>query len=362
MIAPVLPKIKENFQQVPDIDLLVKLVLTLPAVFIVISSPIMGYLMDKYGRKKVILFSIFLYSTAGASGAMANSIYELLISRTFFGIAIGGVITGCSALIGDFYKGDQISKMIGLQSAFIGYSGIFYLFIGGLLADINWRLSFLVYLLPLVLFILFAIFINEPKIKKELYCGFNILETNNKPFLIKLLKIYIIAFGLMLFFYMVPLQVPFYLKSIASVNNTVIGLTMAIMSLFSATTSLFYKKIKAFFAFRTIFIISFIIMGSGYIILSSVPKYFISVIGLIFVGIGMGLIIPSLRAWVGSSADSSFMGRAFGGLTTSLYLGQFFSPILAHNIINFSGTGESFTIMGIFMVSVSAFFAFNNVR
>lgn len=357
-VSPILPRMQEAFSDIENIDLLVKMVLTTPALFIVVSSPFIGYLLDKYGRKNIILISIFLYVLAGTSGFYMDSIYGILIGRAFLGIATAGVINGCSALIGDYYKGEEINRMMGLQSTFIGFIGLLYLLLGGILGDIHWRATYLVYLLPLVYFVMFAKFIDEPYSAKNFAQAPIKLAISNNKFLKKLAMIYFIAFGLMVFFYMIPLQLPFYLKSIMSVSNSKIGLTIAIMTCFSAITAIFYKKIKRALSFRSIFILSFIVMGLGYVVISAVSEYAFFTVGMMFTGIGMGLVIPNLRTWVGSCSGSNFLGRAFGGLTACIYLGQFFSPVIINNVVNFSGLASSFAIAGVFMMAVSVLFAF----
>jgi len=361
-VSPILPKIQEAFPDVENINLLVKMVLTTPAIFIVISSPFVGYLLDKYGRKNIILISIFIYVLAGTSGVYAKSIYEILIGRAFLGIATGGVINGCSALIGDYYRGAEINRIIGLQSSFIGYGGLMCLFLGGLLGDIHWRATFLVYLLPLALLVLFVRYIDEPEIKEKAFSATGKLLLPDNRYLKKLGMLYLIAFGLMIFFYMLPLQIPFYLRSIMSINNTQIGLTIATMTFFSATTAIFYKRIKSILSFRSVFIAAFIIMGLGYVTVSAVPEYMFSLLGMVFTGIGMGLIVPNLRTWVGSYSDSFFLGRAYGGLNASVYLGQFFSPIVVNQVINITSVASSFAIAGLFMMAVALFFVFISPR
>ncbi len=346
-VAPILPKIKEAFADTPNIDLLVKMVLTTPALFIMVSSPLIGYLADKHGRKNIVLAGIALYVSSGVAGYFAETIYELLIGRAIFGIAISAVITGCSALISDNYKGSELSRMMGLQSAFIGYGGIFYIVLGGFMADFYWRNTFLVYLSPLVLLFLFVLYVDEPLVKKEIQTGLPVFDLK------KYSKIYLAAFVLMTFFYMIPLHFPFYLKSIMpDINNTMTGITLAVVSLFSATTSIFYKSIKDSLSHRSLFILPFIVMGLGYITLYILPEYKYSVLGLILAGIGMGLLIPNLRVWVGSISEISLTGRAFGGLTTCLYLGQVFSPLLISTIDgNFAVAGMLMVVMAsVFMV------------
>lgn len=344
-IAPVLPKIKEAFADTQNIDLLVKMVLTTPALFIVLSSPLIGYLADKYGRKKLVIGGILVYSISGACGYLANSIYDLIIGRAIFGIAVSAVITGCSALITDNYKGTELSRMMGLQSCFIGYGGIFYTILGGFMADLSWRKAFLIYLMPLFLLFLFAIYIEESDIKNKIQTSITMFDIK------KYAKIYLGAFILMNFFYMIPLQMPFHLKEILpDINNTKIGITLTLMSFFSATISIFFKSIKDRFSYKNLYIMPFITVGIGYILISSAPYYWFSATGLILAGIGMGLIVPNMRVWVGSISDITTTGRAFGGLTTCFYLGQVFSPMFISYI------DGNFTIAGILMVAMASLF------
>lgn len=343
VIAPILPKIQEAFSDTQHIELLSMMVLTTPALFIMLSSPIIGYFADKYGKKTIVLAGIFVYVTAGTAGYFADSIYELLFGRAIFGIAITAVITGCSALITDNYRGDELSRMMGLQSAFIGYGGIIYIVLGGIVADTYWKNTFLVYLSPLIFLFLFAIYVDEPKGNTKSICYMPVFEIK------KYTKIYLAAFALMIFFYMIPLQIPFYLKSIEPhISNSQIGITLALVSLFSATMSIFYKNIKKRTSFRSLFIIPFGIMGLGYIVVSLYPDYIYPVMGLIITGIGMGMVIPNLRVWVGHISDICVSGRAFGGLTTSFYFGQIVSPLV---IVSING---NFTIAGAMMIALAA--------
>jgi MFS family permease len=55
VMAPSLPQINEVFNKTPHAALLTRLVITLPALFIAIFSPLYGQLIDKTGRKKVVI-------------------------------------------------------------------------------------------------------------------------------------------------------------------------------------------------------------------------------------------------------------------------------------------------------------------
>ena len=65
-IAAALPEMNLVFQDVPNVDFLVKLVLTIPALLIAISAPFSGVLLDRWGRKPVLIAALILYGLAGS--------------------------------------------------------------------------------------------------------------------------------------------------------------------------------------------------------------------------------------------------------------------------------------------------------
>ncbi len=67
-IAPSLPAMRDYFAEIGQADLLVRLVLTIPALFIVIGSPIAGIVVDRLGRKPLLIVCAALYGLAGSSG------------------------------------------------------------------------------------------------------------------------------------------------------------------------------------------------------------------------------------------------------------------------------------------------------
>ena len=147
-IAPSLPGMEKHFSElgVANAELLVRLVLTFPALFIVIGSPIAGIIIDKFGRKPLLAASVLLYGLAGSSGSYLESLELILVGRALLGFAVAGVMTSATTLITDYFTGQARASFIGLQAAFMGFGGVLFLSLGGRLADLNWHAPFLIYL------------------------------------------------------------------------------------------------------------------------------------------------------------------------------------------------------------------------
>ncbi|MCK5313540.1 MAG: MFS transporter, partial [Anaerolineales bacterium] len=139
IISPALPGMAEAFADIPNADFLVRLTLTMPALFIAFGALIVGYLLDRWGRKPVLIISLILYGLAGTAGFFLDSLSTSLVSRAMLGLAVAGIMSGFVTLILDYFKGSELNRFLGLQGAFIGLGGMVFLLFAGFLAEIGWQ-------------------------------------------------------------------------------------------------------------------------------------------------------------------------------------------------------------------------------
>ena len=353
-IAPALPQMHTAFVATPHIDLLVKLLLSVHALFIAISAPFAGWLMDRWGRKPVLITAVALYGLAGSSGFFCESLYAIFIGRAFLGIAVAGIMSGFTTLIGDYYSGDRLHKVMGLQAAFTGFGGLLFLTGGGILADLGWRYPFLIYLFAFVVLPGVLVFLYEP-VREKATVALQSSEIQNESLPLRLLFfIYALAFTGMLVFYMIPVQLPFYLESMESISSTWVGMAIGIMTLVGALTSMQYKKIKARFSHTRIYAIFALMMGIGYLGLSAANSYPIVIAAMVVSGLGFGLLMPNVNVWIVSLVPAPKRGKAVGGLATFFLLGQFISPLLVEPIVMTIGIGPCFALAGGFLLLLAA--------
>ncbi|MBD1822929.1 MFS transporter [Cyanobacteria bacterium FACHB-DQ100] len=348
-IAPSLPTMQSYFSGTPNVEFWVRLVLTMPALFIVIGSPIAGQLVDTIGRKSLLIGAAFLYGLAGSSGFVLNSLFAILVGRALLGLAVAGVMVSATTLIADYYQGDERANFMGLQAAFMGLGGVLFLTVGGFIADVNWRLPFLIYLfswvlLPAIVLLLFEPTRNKPSEDTPSQTG------SRATLPIRLLAfIYSAALLMQIIFYLIPVQLPFYLQQLARASATQSGLAIALATLLSAIASMNYGKLKRHLSFIKILAIAFLLMGLGYIGLGLVNSYELVLLVLIPTGLGLGLLMPNLTVWTSTEAPDSLRGRALGGLTTFFFLGQFLSPVVSQPISKGMGLAVTYGLAGVML-------------
>jgi DHA1 family tetracycline resistance protein-like MFS transporter len=108
-----------------------------------IFASIMGSLSDRYGRRPVLLISLFGFSIDYMFMAFAPSIMWLFAGRVIAGIS-GASTSTATAYIADVSEGDKRAANFGLVGAASALGLIFGIALGGYLAAVNLRLPFIV--------------------------------------------------------------------------------------------------------------------------------------------------------------------------------------------------------------------------
>jgi MFS family permease len=330
-IAPSLPAMREHFATVANADYWVRLVLTIPALFIALGAPLAGTIIDRFGRKPLLSLAVLLYGLAGASGFLLDSIGTILIGRVLLGLSVAGIMTTATTLIADYYVGAARAQFLGFQAAFMGLGGVMFLLLGGFLADVNWRFPFLIYLFALLIFPFILLVLPEPnRAKSATSPQTDQASATPLPFPWDLLILtYGVALIAQIVFYLIPTQLPFYLKQLVNASASQSGMAIALATLFSSVSAINYQRIKARLNFVNIYLLSFLFMGIGYVIISIAPNYGIVLIGLAIAGLGLGMLTPNMNVCLTSAMPPTTRGKVLGGLTTAFFLGQFISPIVS---------------------------------
>jgi len=350
-ISPSLPEMSKAFPQIENANFLVKLALTLPALFIAITSPLAGLLIDRYGRLKLLWLAMLLYAIAGTSGFFLTSLYHILISRAILGISVGVSMTIVITLVADYFEGAERQKFVGIQVAFMSIGGILFIGLGGILADISWRHPFLIYLFSLLVIPLALLYLYEPEINRK--------ESEkvkmSAPPIIWVLFINIMIMWIL--FFMIPVQIPFYLKEIGVEKNSLIGAAIALSTLFSAISAISFSKLKNRFSFFSIFAMGYLILATSFIVIAFANSFSLVVLGTMLGGFGMGMMIPNTNMFVMKITPPEIRGKEMGRLTTFWFFGQFLSPILLMPISSHYSFSSTFLFAAamLFVLSLSFF-------
>jgi MFS family permease len=352
-LAPALPEVRLNFIDTLNIDLLVRLTLTITPLFIAIGAPVMGVIVDKWGRKNLLLVTTLLYGIAGSAGFFLDSLEAILVSRAVLGIAVAGIMTTATTLIADYYQGEQRNKVMGYQGSFLAYGGIVFLLIGGYLASIGWQYPFLIYFLAFILVPGIWIYLYEPDRSNEISTLENKQTTSNSSRIYLTLGVsYFLTLVFQVFFYFILTELPFFLSSSLLLSPELIGIVLASATFSAGTFSLLYKQFKSHFDFITIFSASFLSSGVGFFLIFFSSDILGIVLSLLILGIGLGLFVPNSTVWITSITPKSSRGLVLSIFTSFLFLGQFLSPFVSQLLLEYVSFAEMFAFGGLLLFSI----------
>ena len=342
VLAPVLPSIETAFADTPHAPLLTRMVLSMPALFIVLGAPLAGRLADRWGRRPVLLWGFVLYAIGGASGGLLDSLPHILIGRAILGLGVGAIMTASITLVADYFQGEERSRLLGLQQAFSHGGAIFLQLASGALAVISWRLPFFTYLISVLLLALAFYVVDEPTRHAPADAG------GPAPHGPRALTWVIYATGMVVMgcFYVTPVQLAFYLRELAGANALAAGAAISWMSFCATCGALAYARIKPFLGHARVLVLMCALMAVGYFIVGAAPSYAVALGGLAVLGSGFGLLLPNLAAWLTDIAPLARRGRAVGGLTLAVFLGQFISPLVTQPLIERTSYAAVFVDVG----------------
>ncbi|MCK8823865.1 MFS transporter [Fuchsiella alkaliacetigena] len=340
MLIPEFPRISAalNISQFQ-----VGLFITLFSGSAAVSIPILGFLSDRYGRKRIIIPSLILYGSGGLIAGLAglflgSDAYNIILaSRVIQGIGAGGTAPIVMALVGDIFSIKERSEALGIIESANGVGKILSPILGAAIALIIWYALFFAYALlavPVTIGIWLLAEEPEDNIKKQTikeYAGHikDIFQKRGISLLLSLLGGMVVLFLL----FGVLAHISDILESRYNIKELTKGLVIAIPIFFMSTTSYFtglYLKKKEKY-FKEALSLGLVINGIILILLPFFRNLYLFMALISVLGLGSGLILPTVNTLVTSSTPSEerggitslygsvrFIGVAFGPPTFSL--------------------------------------------
>lgn len=360
IIAPALPLIAEDFKELPHVEFLSRLVITMPALAIALTGMLSGILADRIGRRPLLLGALALYAIAGTSGLYLSDLYAILAGRFVLGVAVAGVMTAASAMIGDRLAGAARRKFLGRQAAFMSAGGVVFVPLGGLLTGISYHAPFAVYAASLLLLPLVVAALPESRgggaaarASTANVAGLPAAAATRGSGVI-IASIFVLAILFQIAFYLGPVQVPFMVKSVLKGSGLIAGVAVAVMTLGAAVVSLNYERLARGRSPWSAACVTAAVMGVGCIVTGAADSLPVLMIGQLIFGMGAGLIMPNLMSWLMATASESRRGQLTGTLTAAIFAGQFLSPIAAQPFVHDHGVPGTFTRFAFALATLAA--------
>jgi ACDE family multidrug resistance protein len=342
IITPALPKIAQHMGiSKGSIGMLIT-AFTIPGA---LFTPIIGVLSDRFGRKEILIPSLFLFGLAGGSCAFVQDLRLFLLLRFLQGIGGTALAVLNVTIISDIYSGKQRVAALGYNSGIMQIGAAGYPLVGGALAVLGWRYPFVMFFISLLVGVAAARYLRNPVHKSSQ--GIKEYLTNSAKSLLdyRAVAIFItstITFTMFYGSYMT--YFPVLLEEKFGSSSVVIGVIMSAMAAVTAITASNLSRLVDGFGLRKLIIAAFAFYGLGMILMPLVSHIYLFALPISSFGIGHGLSIPCIFNLLAGIAPEDYRAMYMSVNGCVFRLGQSLGPMIMGTVYSTGGINTVFFV------------------
>lgn len=328
---PAVPVMIKHFAEDPDARWKVPSMVTAPGLGVAAVAIFMGILVDRFGRRKLLLVSTFSYGCFGTLPFLVESLDQLYIARICLGLAEAAILTTLNTLTGDYWDERGRRNWLTIQGMAGPAMSSALLYFAGSLAAWKWNAIFLTYLIAFPIFFAMYLWLFEPARNDSLRStlGIGAPQTDEKfPWSI-IAQIGVVTLFCSLMYYVFIINGGLVWTELGVTDPAKIGQLSAAPSLAILGGAGFYwilgrlnvRPAGQFLAFLGC-------VGSGLIMMGLAKTPGEMILAMVVQQTGAGMAIPVLVGWTASKLPFQHRGRGMGLWTATFFLGQFASPLM----------------------------------
>ncbi len=338
-----------------------------------IFAPLVGNLSDKFGRRPIILISLFAFSMDYLLLAFAPTITWLFIGRIIAGIS-GASITTASAYIADVSTPENRAKNFGMIGAAFGLGFIIGPVIGGLLGQYGSRVPFYAAAVLCLLNFLYGYFILPESLAKENRRDFNIKRANPIGAFLNLKK-YPSLYGLLISLFLVYVAShaiqgnwSYYTMYKFNWNEKMVGISLGVIGLFvGLVQGVLIRWINPKLGNEKSIYVGMALYAAGMFLFAFATQSWMMFVFLIPYCLG-GIAGPALQAVISTQVPANEQGEIQGTLSSLMSASSIIGPPMmsliffyfTHDNAPFKFAGAPFVLGGLLMLlsAIITYFSF----
>jgi ACDE family multidrug resistance protein len=356
IVTPAHPLIARDLNISPSKIGLLITVFALPGT---ILAPVLGVLADRFGRRRILVPSLFAFGIFGTACAFTKDFSVLLLFRFFQGVGAAALGSINLTIIGDLYSGRDRATAMGYNSGVLSIGTATYPALGGLVAAYGWQFPFLFSFIAIPVGILIMARLKNPepvsteKLSEYFKIIFRLIQTKNmRGLFLASFTSFVVIYGPYLTYF------PFLAESHAIHSPAAIGILMSVSSLTTALSSVFLGKLVRRFSENRLIKTAYILYAVSLIILATAANHITFVIALIVLGASSGISIPAVQSLIAGLAPPRQRGAFMSVNGMIIRLGQTLGPLVAATALGLWGlfgvfyAAAVFSIVVVFMLTV----------
>jgi ACDE family multidrug resistance protein len=347
--SPILPDLRDALGVSEGAIGLVQSMIAVPGI---VASIPLGYVADRFGRRRVTLLSLLAFGTLGSACYFARTLWLLLTLRFLQGLAMSGILGFGMVLIGDFFRGPERTRVMGINQAGMMLTATVGPVIAGLLAlgDHAFR-PFLFFLVTFPMTLWASRLPAVPAQAETPQLGRHAKNTlamlRERGSLTDFVGIHVAALlvvgvGIGLGLTVVPLL----LDSRFGVPVVWRGVIVASFQLGGALTAMSVGRLRRTIGFGRTLTLGMACLGFGTALVGTAVAPWMAFVGEVVAGAGFGFFIPLGQTYVSTVATPTYRGTASGMWMSVNRLAQSVAPPLGTTVIVLAGAGTALVAGG----------------
>lgn len=295
-VSPILGELSSVFPRASELDL--QMLTSLPSLLIIPFVLLSGKLAERRDFVRLLQVGLWIFVLSGALYLVSGKMWQLLFVSALLGVGAGIIIPLSTGLISRYFSGKERVRQFGYSSAITNSSLVIATAVTGYLAEVDWHLPFVVYLLPLGAILLSVYLRNGKNIASKedkdalpkgastdgvAYGKYGV----NVPRLLKLMLFYGVITYIVL---VINLNLPFLMEAhhFSTANS---GWMISLFFLSMMAPGFMLNTIVGWLKSKTIFT-SLLLMAVGLLFIWISPTEDMIIPGCLLSGFGYGIIQP----------------------------------------------------------------------
>jgi len=343
IVIPLLPFYTEVFQAG---SIALGVLVSSFALMQVVSSPILGRLSDRIGRRPILLLSILTSIGSFVLFALANSFIMLLFSRIIAGLATE--VSVAQAYISDITEENERAKGMGRVGAAHGAGFIIGPALGGFLSTYSFSAAgFAAAALALINFVFAFFFLPESRTQKENEDAHpkssflkGLTNTLSKPFMSSIL---VILFVMSLAFSAFPVVMPLLAISFFGLKSNTMSFFFVYFGLVQIVfQGLIVGRIAKKVGEKKLIALGLLLMTTGIFFMAVFPNLIIFLIITTIMVSGSGILQTAIPSFISKVALANERGGVLGIIQGVSSIARVPGPLIGSVIVEVAGVVAPF--------------------
>jgi len=329
LLAPAVPSMMAAFGGPQVAAPQVIFSLTCPALCVALLSPFAGMIIDRIGRRKLLIGSLIAYPLFGTAPLYLTSLNAIIASRLGVGVAETVLMSASITMLGDFFSDHQREKFLAMNTGIASLSATLFFAVGGLLAATEWRLPYAVYGVAVLFLLAVLAFTWEPEhhhTRRELDTA--AMATGPFP-LFTLLAICVVTVAGGIVFMLPQIEIGVISAAHGFTSPATAGMIGAIGSVAMPVGAFTFAQLRKFeVPVPVLVVLAFVLGGAGLITMAAMNTLPLLTLGMIIHEFGCGFMLTGLMTWVLGLLTYEYRGKGTGAYFSSFFIAQPISGFL----------------------------------